>query len=163
MRHRIQRDADELDVERGHGRDDRGFTLVEVIICIVLMGVMVVPILSAVASGVRASARSRSAAQVATVIVNAADRVNRAPIQCSYAEFVQAAVVSQKWSAGTAGIVEEHYQPADDLSGPGTWLPGGCESNVVEPPELAVQRVTITITSPDGYVSHSIQVVKSDV
>ncbi len=162
MRQRTEPIAGEPTVDQPRDRD-RGFTLVEIVVSIVLMGVMVVPILSAAASGVRATARSRSAAQVATVIVNAADRVNRAPLQCSYVEFVQAAVVSQKWPASAASIVEEHYQPADDLTEEGDWLPGGCETNVVDPPELAVQRVTITITSPDGHVSRNIQVVKSDV
>jgi prepilin-type N-terminal cleavage/methylation domain-containing protein len=163
MRERTEPIAGSAPVDAPLHQRDGGFTLVEIIISIVLMGAMVVPIMNAAAAGIRASASSRSAAQVATVIVNAADRVNRAPRQCSYLEFVQAAAVSQKWSASTATVVEEHYQAPDDLDHEGSWLPGGCEPNVVEPDELLVQRITITVTSPDRKVSHQIEVVKSDV
>jgi hypothetical protein len=44
---------------------------------------------------------------------------------------------------------------------PGTWMNGGCP-NGVRPPGL-VQMVRITVTSPDGRVTRTIQVVKSDV
>ena len=45
---------------------------------ITLMAVVLVPIMSAVAASVKSSSQGRSAAQVETALVNAADRVNRA-------------------------------------------------------------------------------------
>ena len=142
-------------------RNDRGFTFVEVVVTVTLMAIVVAPILAAVSTAVRESARSRSAAQVETTIVNAADRVNRAPKVCDYNVYVKAAVRAQQWDENRASIVEEHYVPPADLSQQGQWVPGACEIDTAT--DLLVQRITITITSPDGKVSRTIQVVKSDV
>lgn len=141
---------------------DGGFTLVEIVVAITLMAVLVVPILTAVTTSIRESSRARSAAQVETAIVNAADRVNRAPKSCAYGEYVRAAVRSQHWDQSLAAVVEEHYVPPEVLTHDGSWAPGACESTAGATDRL-VQRVTITITSPDGRASRSIQVVKSDV
>lgn len=132
-------------------------------IAVVLMAIMVVPILTAVSTTITASSRSRSAAQVETAVVNASDRVNRAPNSCDYGEYVRAAVQSQGWPGDSAEIVQEQYVPPTVLSTAGTWEAGACPVGLSEPPDLLVQRVTITITSPDGKASRTIQVVKSDV
>jgi prepilin-type N-terminal cleavage/methylation domain-containing protein len=142
-------------------RSDRGFTFVEVVVTVTLMAIVVAPILAAVSTAVRESSRSRSAAQVETTIVNAADRVNRAPKVCDYNVYVKAAVRAQQWDESRASIVEEHYVPPADLSQQGQWVPGACEIDTAT--DLLVQRITITIKSPDGKVSRTIQVVKSDV
>jgi len=142
-------------------RRDAGFTLVEAVITIALMSIVVVPVLSAVTASIKASSRSRSAAQIETVIVNASDRVNRAPKSCGYLGYVQAALGSQQWDPALATVVEEHYVPAAEPNLAGTWAPGPCLLD--SPTELLVQRVTIKISSPDGSVNRQIQVVKSDV
>jgi prepilin-type N-terminal cleavage/methylation domain-containing protein len=146
---------------RGGGRADRGFTFVEVVVTVALMAIVVAPILSAVGVAVRESSRSRSSAQVETAVVNAADRVNRAPKTCDYTVYVQAAVQSQGWSADRAVAYHERYVPAATPNLPGTWVEGACE--ISAPTPLLVQRITITVISPDGSVRRSIQVVKSDV
>jgi len=148
-------------VRRGASRRDQGFTLPEIAISIALMGMLVVPIMSAVTTSIAASARSRSAAQVETAVVNAADRVNRAPKSCAYSEYVRAAVQSQGWPGDRAAVVEERFVPPTVLNQSGTWVPGACE--IQTPTDLLVQRITITITSPDGKARRTIQVVKSDV
>lgn len=142
-----------------HG--DAGFTFVEAVVTVTLMAIVVAPILTAVSTAVRESARSRSAAQVETTIVNAADRVNRAPKVCDYTIYVQAAVRSQGWDASTASVVHEHYVPPPDLTQAGQWVPDACEIDT--PHDLLVQRITVTISSPSADVSRTIQVVKSDV
>lgn len=146
---------------RGRLRDDRGYTLVEVVIAIALMGTIVMAIMSAVQTGLRTSSDRRSAARVETAIVNAADRVNRAPTVCDYDVYVQAAVLSQGWPASAGTALEEHYVPGPTPGVPGSWQPGGCILD--EPTDLLVQRVTITIQSPTGGGARTIQVVKSDV
>jgi prepilin-type N-terminal cleavage/methylation domain-containing protein len=140
---------------------DAGFTLVEAVVTIALLAIVVVPVFGAVMASIEASARSRSAAQIETVIVNASDRVNRAPKSCGYLGYVQAALGSQKWDPNLASVVEEHYVPADVPNQAGVWAPGPCLLD--SPSELLVQRVTITVSSPDGRVNRQIQVVKSDV
>jgi Tfp pilus assembly protein PilV len=151
---------------RNRGRDDRGNTLIEVVITVVLMAIVVVPVLSAVRTSVAASSVSRSAAQVETALVNAADRVNRAPKRCNYTMYAQAAMRIQGWPASTASVTHEYYVPGVDARTPGTWKSGdalspGCAG--LAPTDLLVQRVTINLTSPDGAIHRSIQVVKSDV
>lgn len=142
-------------------RRDAGFTMVEAVITIALMSIVVVPVFGAIRASIEASSRARSAAQMETVIVNAADRVNRAPTTCGYLGYVQAALGSQRWDPSLATVVEEHFVPADEPDDPGTWAPGPCF--IDSPTELLVQRVTIQVTSPDGRVHREIQVVKSDV
>lgn len=145
---------------------DAGFSIVEIIVSIVLMSTVVVATLNAVGMTVRASATSRSAAQVETAVVNASDRVNRARKTCDYTRFAQAAVQTEGWDKETASVTNEYYVPGANPTLPGTWATGsaltpGCEG--ASAADLLVQRVTITITSPDGKVRRTIQVVKSDV
>ncbi len=142
-------------------RRDAGFTLIEAVITIALISIVVIPLLGAVVASIDASGRGRSAAQIETVIVNAADRVNRAPSSCGYVGYVRAALGSQQWDPDLATVVEEHYVPAAAPNQMGTWAPGPCL--IDSPTELLVQRVTIRISSPDGKVNREIQVVKSDV
>jgi hypothetical protein len=109
---------------------------------------------------------SRSAAQVETAVVNAADRVNRAPKRCDYTIYAQAAVQTEGWEPDRATVTHEYYVPGSDATVQGTWQTGaagapGCPGPA--PTDLLVQRVTISITSPDGKVRRNIEVVKSDV
>ncbi len=152
--------------ERPGRAADRGFSLVEVVIAIALIGLVIVGMLEAVRVSVAASSANRAAAQVETAVVNAADRVNRAPKRCDYTVYAQAAVQTQGWQPSSATVLHEYYEPGATASDQGTWLTGaasspGCAGQA--PTDLLVQRVTITITNPDGNVRRSIQVVKSDV
>lgn len=147
---------------RRHGSStDRGSSFVEVVIAVVLVGTTLVSLLSTVMATVTSSSQSRSLSQVNTVLQNAADRVNRAPKRCDYGVYVSAAAQSQGWSPSTAVSTYEHYVPPTSPTAAGTWAPGACPAGGAV--ELLVQRVTITVTSPDGKVSRSIEVGKSDV
>ncbi len=130
------------------------------------MTVVVGAILQAVATMVSASATSRTAAQVETAVVNAADRVNRAPKLCDYTMYAQASVQPQGWNANTVSVAHQYYIPAADAVSTGSWAVGAPEAPACPgpaPTDLLVQRVTISLVSPDGKVHRSIQVVKSDV
>jgi len=145
---------------------DRGFSMVEIVISIVLLGTVVLAVLNATTVSIKASAVSRSAAQVETSIVNAADRVNRAPKRCDYTIYAQAAVQTEGWDPSTVSVAHEYYVVGSDATVEGSWVQGpsgtpGCEGPA--PVDLLVQRVTISITSPDSKVTRTIQVVKSDV
>jgi type II secretory pathway pseudopilin PulG len=147
-------------------RRDGGFSIVEIIVSIVLMGTVVVAILSAVGMSIKASSVSRSSAQVETAIVNAADRVNRAPQSCDYTIYAQAAVQIEGWPKENASVTQEYYVPGATAAATGTWVKGapgfeGCDG--VAPTQLLVQRVKVSIVSPDGQVRRSIEVVKSNV
>jgi type II secretory pathway pseudopilin PulG len=151
-----------LDEQRPRRRSDGGFSFVEIVITITLMGVVIAPILAAVAASIRASSVSVTAAEVETVLINAIDRVNRAPraeFDCDLTGPVLAAVEIHGWPRSSATVGHEYL----DLSGAwrsdasGTACPGGVSHNGL------VQRITVTITSPENNVSRSLQVVKSDV
>ncbi len=153
------------DDRRSRARDG-GFSIVEIVVSIALMGTVVVAILSAVGMSVKASSTSRSSAQVETAIVNAADRVNRAKQSCNYTIYAQAAVQIEGWPKETASVTQEYYVPGADARTPGTWATGAAGSEGCPgagPSQLLVQRVKVSIVSPDGKVRRSIEVVKSNV
>lgn len=149
---------------RGHHPDssrDDGSSFVEVVISVVLIGTTLLALLGTMMASISSSTRSRSLSQVNTVLQNAADRVNRAPQRCDYTVYVQAASQSQGWAPTTATATYQHYVPGSASNVEGTWSVGACPSGGVN--ELLVQLVTITVVSPDGEVSRTIQVAKSNV
>ncbi|MDO8392199.1 MAG: prepilin-type N-terminal cleavage/methylation domain-containing protein [Actinomycetota bacterium] len=151
---------------------DAGFSLAEIVVSIALMGVAVVPLMLAVITQVRVSSSTNTIADLETVLVNAADRVNRSGESCDYDVYVEAAALEHGWQPNQATAVYQYYDPvepdpADLVNHPGspieagTWINGACPGT--QRPEGLVQRVTITVTSPDGQITRSLVVVKSDV
>ena len=140
-------------------RDD-GFSLVEVIITIVLMATVLIAIMNASIAGIQASSAATDVAQIETVLQNAADRVNRAPLKCDYSIYVQAAAQVAEWDPAQATATYKWYEPGTDATATGSWHDGACSVGVAG---KDVQLVTITITSPNGKVTRSMQVIKSNV
>lgn len=139
---------------------DRGFSLVEVVITIALVGILVVPVLEAVATVTRISSAARETVAVETALVNAVDRVNRAPVgQCDYTSYARAAVLTQGWSADQVTV--DHAYLDDGVWSSGPAGAAGCPDGGAR--NLMVQLVEITITSPDGRITREVQVVKSGV
>lgn len=151
------------DRDRPGQHGDDGITLIEIVITITLLALVVVPILVAVTVSIKSSRISESAAQVETMLVNAVDRVNRAPranpYKCDLTGAVQAAVETVGWPATSANVGHEYL----DASGVWQTDPGGtaCPAGVFQ--NGIVQRITITITSPEDGVSRSLQVVRGDI
>ena len=81
---------------------DSGFSLVEIVCSISLIGIVVIPLMQATFASITASSTSREIAEIETVLQNAADRVNRAPIGCDYDIYVEAAALSKGWEATVA-------------------------------------------------------------
>ena len=142
---------------------DTGFSLTEVVIAVALMGIIIVPLISATFTSVSASSTSRQVAEIETVLQNAADRVNRAPVGCNYDLYVKAAAQSKGWSADLASATYQYYVPGSSAKAadPGSWASGACPNG--ERTAGLVQMVTITITTDTGLVTRTIKVVKSDV
>lgn len=145
---------------------DEGFSLIEIVIVVMLMGLVITAVLSSVITSIATSSVSRLGARVETVIVNAADRVNRAPKSCDYAPYAQAAAQTEGWKTNTTTVVQEYLVPGATPTAAGTWQTGtgvtpACPNGTLT--DLLVQRVSITVSSPNGRVSRFIQVVKSDV
>ena len=79
---------------------------------ITLMAVVIVPIMSAVAMSIKSSSQGRSAAQVETALVNAADRVNRADMKCDYDDLRQGRRCSRRDGRRPQGYVTYARLPA---------------------------------------------------
>lgn len=142
---------------------DRGVTFVETVLTVVLLGIVVVPVLAAVRAAVMTSSTAEAAAQVETVLINAADRVQRAPNSgpdgCDFAAYAKAAASAMQWPASSVQVAHEY------LAG-GTWIAGDVDGPACPATGNVgplAKRITITATSPDGAVTRTIQVVKSDV
>lgn len=137
---------------------DRGYTLIEAVISIALMAIIVIPITLSLRTAVQASLRARSASQVESALINAADRVNRAPQACDYTQYAQAAVQTQGWPADRATTATQWFDPTS-----GVWATDGrgCRFDAVT--SDLIQRVRIVVTSLDGSVTRSVEVVKSRV
>jgi hypothetical protein len=121
-----------------------------------LVGIAIIPLMGASWVLVRSTAFNRSNTKVETVIANAADRVNRAAEGCDYTIYVEAAALSQGWAQGQVSATYSYWD-----TNTGDWVAGACPNGVR--PDGLVQQVRITVTSPDGQVTRSMQVVKSDV
>jgi Tfp pilus assembly protein PilV len=142
---------------------DGGFSAVEILITLVLMGTVILPLIDAAWSSVKASATSREVAQIETVLQNAADRVNRAPTSCDYSLYVQAAAQAEGWDPSLATAGYQYYVPGASAlaSTPGSWASGACP--IAGRTSRLIQMVTITVTTDRGLVTRTIKVVKSDV
>jgi type II secretory pathway pseudopilin PulG len=137
---------------------DRGFTFVETVLTIVLIGIVVVPVLAAVRGAVQVSRTSKDAAEIQTVLINAADRVQRADgTECDYTSYAQNAAATAGWPTSDIEVSQEYLRVSD-----GTWVEGSaCPDG--DPAQRVASRITITASSSDGALRRSIQVVKTDV
>ena len=140
---------------------DKGSTLVEILVAIVLTSVAVIPLMAASWVLVRNTALNRSNSKVETVLNNAADRVNRAPGSCDYTIYYEAAAQAQGWDHTLASATYQYYTPGATAAQAGTWTDGPCPNGTYT--TGLVQLVNISVSSPDGQVHRSIQVVKSNV
>lgn len=140
---------------------DGGYTLTEVLVALALMGVSIIPIMLGGIVTIKASSASRTAARVETVLANAADRVNRAGEGCDYDVYVEAAAQAEGWNASQATATYMYYVPSSSPTVLGTWVDGACPAGTR--PDGLVQKVTITVTGPNGHPTRSIVMVKSDV
>jgi prepilin-type N-terminal cleavage/methylation domain-containing protein len=143
---------------------DGGFSLVEVVITIVLIGVVILPLMIASMTSITASSRTREAAETETVLQNAADRLNRAQPNCNYDPYLKAALSAKGWDPANVTATYEHYVTGASVlaNTPGTWAPDACGTGATRSAFL-IQRVTITVTSPSGRVKQTIKVIKNDV
>jgi hypothetical protein len=135
------------------------------VLTVVLLGIVVVPILAAVRGAIRVSSVSESAAQVETVLVNAADRVQRAPDgDCDYTVNAQGAAAAMGWDPGQITVEQEYLDlSAGWIVGPGAPDGPGPACPASGHQARLAKRITIMVASPDGLVRRQMQVVKSDV
>ena len=148
--HRLRREATR--------NTDLGATLVEVMISIALIGLLMGAVVTAVQVSIRSSSTAYVSSNVETVLLNASDRISRAPQVCDYEPYVDAAASSNGWAPSSIDVtVELLVANTGDAS---DWEPQTCPADV-QP--FDVQRLTISVTDPTGRITRTLMVVKSDV
>jgi hypothetical protein len=132
--------------------------LIEMILAVMLTGMVVLGLLAGIRASTKASSIAYEGGQLETVLINAADRVQRAPQRCEYEAYVDAAALAQGWDVGMISVSTE--QLVANTGSTSDWAPQACPDDV-QP--FDVQRLTITATTPNEKISRTMTVVKSDV
>jgi prepilin-type N-terminal cleavage/methylation domain-containing protein len=167
------RTASETHDDRGAAAHplDRGYTLIEMLVAIVLMGSIVLAIVGGMWAVVRASSMNDDRAKVQAILGAAGDSVvnykhwNCPEVNGAYVEYVQKAAAAVSWPADSVAITEyEYWNPETRDWDPTNTIQGsGCNEGAGLTINKTMQRLTITATSPGSGYSNSIQIVKADI
>lgn len=167
-------------------RRDSGSSFHEVLIAIVLMGFAFSAVIGGIRAVIAASSTSDETAKVEAVLNSASDRLaNWTYTPCpgpngeAYAPVVEAAKASVGWAAYPNIVTimpvkfwdpslnaggAESYNDAD-----GGWVSsnslasGDCNEDINLTTSRTLQKVTIRVSSPDGDVVRTLDVVKSNI
>ena len=165
---RRERPADSI------GESDGGYTLIEVLVSLALMGVVISSILPAMWSAVRVSRFSDTQAKVEAVLGSAVDRVSNygwhpCPETDSlggYAAKAKNAAAIFNWPSSTVEVLDVEYWDTTTK----TWsttdpVPAGdCGRTIISiTKERTLQRVTVRVTSPDGEQTNQLDLVMGDI
>ncbi len=162
-----------------------GFTLVEVLIALVLLGTIVITVMIGMRTIIAASSTSDEQAKVEAVLTSAADRLRAADyVPCpgvdgDYAHLSAAAAASVGWDASQVSIIDiQYWDPtlggADDdgdyVDADGGWqevnslvTPSGCQSDINLTTSRTLQKIVMQVSSPDASIVRTIEVVKTPV
>ena len=151
---------------------DRGTSVVEIMVAILLMGIVVSATLPALWVSVRASETSDETSEVLSALNDAANRVSRSgwtacpdTAAIGYESLVDAAGSVRSWPASALSVDTIEYWDADTATWTATnpFTAGGCTVDDTVLASQTLQRVTITATSPTREITRSIQVIVGDM
>lgn len=134
--------------------DERGDTLVEILVAVAILGIAFVGILAGLATAISLSGRQRGQASADIVLVSAADSVKSQT-------YVSCPTASAASYSATSGVTLPTGWSASNLtitafkSWNGTAWSATCPAS-----DKNVQLVTITAAAPDGKTTESVDVVK---
>ena len=154
-------------------RPDRGTTLVEVLIAIMLTGTLIVAVIGAMRVVISTSSISNQQAGVEAVLGGAVDQLGGVTlIPCpdltgpnSYEQFAQSGAASVNWPSSTTSIESIRFWDPDasdwsDTNGIGS---DDCDTKVFLSTAKAMQRVRVRVPSPDASVTRTIDIVVTDL
>lgn len=159
---------------------DRGFSFVEILVTVVLLGTVVLSIIVATQTSIIASRVNRESARVESALLNAAERIERADrdvFRCKLDGLVNAAT---QYSFGVDASEADAYYSVDqwyldpvlgwtneacpDRNGNGIFgVDAAGNEDVLDFYDGLVQKVVITMISPDNGLTRTLEVVKGDV
>lgn len=154
-------------------RRDAGMSFIEVLVSIVLLGTVVIGVLTAVRATVIATTTEREHSRAGQWLESAAKVIEGVPFgNCSvvsgvpqssvdalaeYNDALQDLPVPAGWSANQLSI----QRSADIDVWDGTnWVPYSATSACYDDTDLRLQRVLLTVESPDGRIIETLEVVK---
>ena len=157
--------------EPEHDIRDGGYTLVEMLIAIILMGSIVLSIMGGMWAVVRASNQNDERAKVQAVLGAAGDGIsNYRYIACpeedgGYEEFGQKAAAAVGWPLESVEITNyQYWNPDIDGWAESNSIQGtDCNPNVGLTTSKTLQKLTIQATAPGGGYSTTIDIVKADI
>jgi prepilin-type N-terminal cleavage/methylation domain-containing protein len=149
----------------GRATFDDGFSLIEVLLSVVIMGLVFVAILGSMGTSIVASDVHRQQADVGAVAVSAAERIAShdlvyvacaTPTTSSYLAEARAAAPTG-WPVSTIAIADVKYETFTAVTA--SFRSGLL--NCLDSRGIKVQEVTVKVTSPDGRASTTLAVVKN--
>ena len=153
---------------------DAGFSLIEVLIVVLLMGLVVTAVLAALGTATKASAVDKEHAIAYSWLQAASDEIYRQPrVPCNsatdpvatYSTYAQAAPRPLSWDSTSASIavVGVEYLGRSTPDADFEWDAAFCfEGGVYLDSPLYTQRVTLQVTSPTGDLVKTLQMVKNE-
>lgn len=157
---------------------DRGTTLVELLVSIVLLGTAVVAILVTLRTSTRASAIDLSQAKAYEWVQSVSDQIYDAPrVPCysggsaaaisAYQSAANGAAKPPGWSGGSVSVTNVEFLGRAKTTDPFSWSSAFCfESATTTDPyytsPLYTQRVTFSVNGPPNTTKVTMQVVKSE-
>ncbi len=160
--------------DRQDRRHDAGYTLIEVLVSLALMGIVVSSIMPAMWTAVRVSRISDKQAKVEAVLGSAVDRVSNygwhpCPETDStggYAAKAKNAAAIFEWPTSTVQVIWVQYWDIATKSWTSTNpVPAAdCGRTVISiTKERTLQKVSIQVTSPDGEETNQLELVMGDI
>ncbi|MEY2420213.1 MAG: hypothetical protein QOI95_280 [Acidimicrobiaceae bacterium] len=141
---------------------DAGFSLIEVLVAIVILGISIVTLVSALAASIAGSDRHNQQAKVESVVDSAVEKV-KDPVgvvhvncattsQATYVTAAQSAALALSWPASSVQITDVKYWDGSAFGA--TCYDDAAHGN------LALQQITITVTSPGSRADQTLAFVK---
>ena len=156
-------------------RTDAGFSLLEILVTLSLMGMTVVAVLVGLQTTIRGSVTDRDHATAFSWLQSASDEIYRADrepctsgpaaVKSAYDTALIAVPLPPVWSATGASIsvIDVEFLGKPDPNADFEWGPAYCfEDGLYIDSPLYTQRVTLEVIGPNGKFVRTMQMVKSE-